>query len=509
MVRRKLIAPIAAAAIAAMATLTTCTNPNAFIGAVKDEAKSALGMFLAVSSISPVKNAAEVNPNATIQVDFDRALDTATVVADNILVAPSSAPTAYVSWTYAYDVALKRLLITPAALDGGVSYIVTIKKGLSSSIGEPLQADYTWNFGTAALPGGTIKINGGAAYANSSTSSIVLTLCPNNLATHLSYNLGSPPSPPFLGIPVTKLVTYSPVSNYLTGGDNTYTLYYQYQTDTEGVVSGVYSTSIILDTTPPNPPTLSPVSGSSVTHYPVWSWVSGGNGGNGAFNYYINSAWSGETAAVSYSPAAGLANGSYTFYIKERDAAGNWSSLSSSTLAITAPPNAPVVSATSPTLDTTPTWSWTSGGFGNGNFQYQLDSTAGVWTATVATSYTPAALADGTHTLYVQESDGAEFSASGAKAIRVTPVIPGNGTTGVSTLPALSWRGSGVRNTSYAVQFYSGEKWTTVATSTVPSYTFTTALSILTTYTWRVVYGTTYVPSSSGATFTTKGSIRF
>jgi hypothetical protein len=53
-----------------------------------------------------------------------------------------------------------------------------------------------------------------------------------------------------------------------------------------------------------------------------------------------------------------------------------------------------------------PFWNWTSGGFGIGTFRYKLDSsdlTVGS-TETTELTYSPTSiLADGSHTLYVQE----------------------------------------------------------------------------------------------------------
>jgi hypothetical protein len=90
--------------------------------------------------------------------------------------------------------------------------------------------------------------------------------------------------------------------------------------------------------------------------------------------------------------------------------------------------NAPNVSGTTPTNDTTPTWSWTSEGGGTGSYRYKLDDSnlnAGA-TQTTATSYTPSsALSEGSHTLYVQERDGAEnWSASGSFTIAVDTTAP-------------------------------------------------------------------------------------
>lgn len=88
------------------------------------------------------------------------------------------------------------------------------------------------------------------------------------------------------------------------------------------------------------------------------------------------------------------------------------------------PPAAPTVNGTTPSSTATPTWTWVSGGGGgNGSYRYKLDNsdlTTGA-TATTALSFKPTtALADGKHTLYVQESDASgNWSTSGSFAIFV------------------------------------------------------------------------------------------
>jgi len=83
--------------------------------------------------------------------------------------------------------------------------------------------------------------------------------------------------------------------------------------------------------------------------------------------------------------------------------------------------SAPHVTGISPTGDTTPTWTWTSGAGGNGTFRYKLDDSYLSYgaTETTDTSYTPgSALSEGIHTLYVQEQDDyGNWSTSGYFAI--------------------------------------------------------------------------------------------
>jgi hypothetical protein len=265
---------------------------------------------------------------------------------------------------------------------------------------------------------------------------------------------------------------------------------------------------IVVDTTVPTAPILLPPTSPSTIRTPTWNWNSGG-GGNGTFECYFSPAGGYfTTTAFSYNHATELADGSYTISVREYDAANNVSTWSSNTLVINAPPATPTVSVSaSNTLDTTPTWTWVANGFGNGTFRFQLDSTSGAWLTTTGTSYTPGSLSDSTHTLYVEERDaGGEWSAYGSRTVRVTPVLPYSGQTGVATSAQFSWRDLG---SSYTLQTNNGSSWVTVATGiTTNYYKPTSNLPASTTITWRVTYlgklgATSYIPSSSGASFTT------
>ncbi|MDM8525377.1 C13 family peptidase [Desulfococcaceae bacterium HSG8] len=78
------------------------------------------------------------------------------------------------------------------------------------------------------------------------------------------------------------------------------------------------------------------------------------------------------------------------------------------------------VSGDTHTNDTTPTWSWTTGGNGVETYRYKLDDKS--WSEeTTDTEYTPEAfLSQGAHTLYVQEQNaGGDWSSSGSFTIEV------------------------------------------------------------------------------------------
>jgi uncharacterized protein YjdB len=110
------------------------------------------------------------------------------------------------------------------------------------------------------------------------------------------------------------------------------------------------------------------------------------------------------------------------------DAAGN-SGLAAITVILDKDkPAGPVMTAaTSPTNAASVVWKWSSGIYGNGTFRYRLDNpdlTTGATTVTVYQVSIPS-LADGAHTLYVQERDAeGNWSPSASKTIIVDRTAP-------------------------------------------------------------------------------------
>jgi|GEM_PF-2193606 len=86
-------------------------------------------------------------------------------------------------------------------------------------------------------------------------------------------------------------------------------------------------TLVAPDNTPPNAPKLSGQSPTNVA--PKWNWVTGEGGGSGDFKIKLEDsslAGAAETRELSYTYAGTLESGkTYTLWVKERDAAGNWS----------------------------------------------------------------------------------------------------------------------------------------------------------------------------------------
>gem|GEM_PF-2467151 len=171
-------------------------------------------------------------------------------------------------------------------------------------------------------------------------------------------------------------------------------------------------------------------------------------------------------------------NTTTTIYAKAIDDAGNASCTSLVTYTHDdTPPPAPTVTGTTPSNDTTPTWSWTAGtgsNVGNGTFRYKLDDsdlTSGA-TETSSLTYTPGSdLAAGNRTLYVQERDAAgNWSASGSRQILIDVATPSAPTSLVTAADSAS--GSDVRYDDDNIIFL---KWTAPAapSSGIASYTVT------------------------------------
>ncbi len=96
------------------------------------------------------------------------------------------------------------------------------------------------------------------------------------------------------------------------------------ESDSAGNLSTGASYSIFVDRTAPPTPS---VSGTTPTGNPTWSWTPGaGSDGAKIYRYKLSTAaaYSTETNSTSYSPS-GLATGSYTLQVQERDGSGNWS----------------------------------------------------------------------------------------------------------------------------------------------------------------------------------------
>ena len=290
------------------------------------------------------------------------------------------------------------------------------------------------------------------------------------------------------GATITPSATFTPTTALPVG---VHTLYVQ-ERDSIGNWSSSESFTIDIDITGPNPPNVSGTTPTTDTT-PTWTWISGGGGGNGTFRYKLDdpdlSTGATVTTNTSFTPGTAVSVGAHILYVQERDDAGNWSSSGSFTIDIDiSGPNPPNVSGTTPTIDTTPMWTWISGGgSGNGTFRYKLDdsdlSTGAA--VTTNTSFTPGtALSVGVHILYVQERDAAgNWSVSGSFTIDIDISAPNppnvSGTTPTSdTTPTWTWTsGGGGGNGTFRYKLDDSDLSTGATETTNTSFTPGTALS--------------------------------
>lgn len=235
----------------------------------------------------------------------------------------------------------------------------------------------------------------------------------------------------------------------LDAGDGTKYVYYQFM-DAAGnaTVTGIAARdSIVLDTVAPTlAPNLGTVPGALTNDTtPTWSWsAASGSGGNGFFSARIGGGSYGPmTAGTSFTSGA-LAEGSFVFRVREHDYAGNAGPERTYTVQIdTTPPGSPSIShdavlVNGQTTSASVTWTWTTGGGGNGTYLYEFnDATPDLQTTGTSAS----ALTDGPQTLYVQERDAAgNWSPASSSLVRLTPIIPYSGASGVPRTTNVYWR---------------------------------------------------------------------
>ncbi len=108
-----------------------------------------------VTSVSPVEDAKEINPNATVSVVFSEPMDAATINSGTIVLRDGSGT--LMPATVSYGSAPFTAVLTPGSpLELAAKFTVTAMGGaggVTDVTGNPLEADYEWSFTTAeSLP---------------------------------------------------------------------------------------------------------------------------------------------------------------------------------------------------------------------------------------------------------------------------------------------------------------------------------------------------------------------
>lgn len=105
----------------------------------------------AVTATSPANAAIEVATDALISVDFQQAMDPATLTSANFNVACPMGTT--IDGTISYDAEKNRATFTPeAALPGDVTCRASVGTEIKSRLGVPLASGVVWTFATALDP---------------------------------------------------------------------------------------------------------------------------------------------------------------------------------------------------------------------------------------------------------------------------------------------------------------------------------------------------------------------
>ena len=266
-------------------------------------------------------------------------------------------------------------------------------------------------------PGGTyLVINSGGRFALSYDVQLFLAGYDNLGVT--GYAVSENPTPPSLNQYVHTATSPQfrlALPYRFSAGEGVKTLYLWLR-DAAGNVGEVARAAVEVDTLPPSAPRLSVTAGAEPGR-PQWQWSS--INGSGQFRYKLNDSRMDvgaiETTDVSFIPGAPLSAGTHTLYLQERDEAGHWSAVSRAGIGVSAeelanlrggiPALAPSVRAVTPTNSPFPRWTWNSLQGGGGIFRVRLDDPdLSGEIETTATAFVPLApLADGMHTLYVQD----------------------------------------------------------------------------------------------------------
>ena len=441
--------------------LQSCPNP------ILDKIENDITVFRALDVLSTVPPYGEKDAflDTTVQIKFDKQLDSSTATNSNIIITGEFG---VISGTIEYNSHTNTIIFTPDSnFDQQKDYSVTIKKGLKSTDGYPLTDEYRWTFSTGistSKPDGTIS-----AVSETNEDTVTLNFTRDNLyvtkmTVYVESDSVSKTTIGILGRDFQSQIVYT--HSVTSGNDENYTFSVIFHND-NFINSDEKSKDVYIDKNPPDSPT---VTGQSITNdtTPTWQWAAVPD----AVKYwrsYDDSNWTDLGDSTNYTPASTLPDDTYTLYVRSEDSVGNVSSSGSKTTVIDSTVSTPTVYISgypTSTADNTPTWQWDSVS-GAVNYRYKLDDsnlTSGA-TETTSLSYTPGTLGDGSHTLYVQAQNAAlVWSETGSYTVSVDTTPPSvtyfrinNGSTyTTSTSVTLNSSVSG----AYQVRFLnSGSTW--------------------------------------------------
>ena len=330
------------------------------------------------------------------------------------------------------------------------------------------------------VPTGSIVINGGAAYANS--TSVSLSLSASDATSGMADMRFSNDSSTW-----SSWQPYAANESWtLVAGDGTKSVYVQYR-DNAGHVSSSYSDSIILDTAAPTGSIVIEGGATYANSTSVALSLSASDATSGVDDMRFSndgstwSSWQPFAASESWTLAAG--DGSKTVYVQYRDNAGNASASYSDTIMLdaTAPAGSIVIDGGAPYATSTSVnlgLAASDGGSGVADMRFSNNSsTWSGWEPYASGKSWTLVAGDGTKTVYVQYRDNAgNISGSYNDTIILDTAAPtgsilvnGGAAHANSTLVALtlsaSDAGSGVAEMRFSNDGGTWTGWESYATS--------------------------------------------
>jgi hypothetical protein len=327
-VTRRLLAA-AGFALAAI-LLSTCSNPINLLETLETEVKIANNKFLVVKDFTPDNSAANINPGASVSVQFDRALDMTTVTESTLLVAPM---TAIDRLDFSFNSGTNTLSIDAYPLYADATdYTVTVTKGVRGADGSEVLKDLPWSYTTGTFPNGNVKIKVGsvvdAAYVTDN-SNITMVITTNNVAK--SYRTGTSEANLLANLTwnPTPSTSYELANFTLNSGEGVQEAWVQFSNLAGDVTSIARFDTVIRDTIPPNPPTWNLVwttPSPSLDNTPTWYWTPS-EAGAAMYGRWDGTTYSESTLAYYTGGGKfGFADDTdHYLQVRQRDAAGWWS----------------------------------------------------------------------------------------------------------------------------------------------------------------------------------------
>ncbi len=376
-------------------------------------------------------------------------------------------------------------------LSGGTLYYWrVVAKNASGS-----NSSGTWSFTTLTPAPPAPVLFSPANGATGVMTTAAVTWNSSSGATSYDVYFGTASTPP-LAVNTTA-TSYSPGT--LTAG----TLYYWriVAKNTGGSNTSATWSFTTLAAGPPAPVLSAPANGATgVSATPALSW----NAASGATSYdvYFGTApappLATNIAGTTYSPGPLSAGTVYYWRVVAKNAGGSNSSATWSFTTQVAAPPAPVLSAPAngaTGVSATPTLSWSAAsGATSYDVYFGTAPSPPLATNSTGTTYSPGTLSAGTvyyWRVVAKNAGGSNSSAMWSFTTQVAgpaaPVLsaPGNGATGISATPVLSWNASS-RATSYDVYFGTAPAPPLASNTAGTTYSPGT-LSAGTLYYWRVV----------------------